>query len=181
MSRSSLAGAARASARNLYWWGYQIGRLSGPVERLVAWLAEQAGLAPAARAAALRAAYLAKADLATRMVYEFPELQGIMGREYARRSGEDEAVALAIYEHYLPRHAGDRLPESPAGMLVALADRMDTLAGCFRLGLVPTGSEDPYGLRRQALGIIRILERWALPLRLRGRDGSPVRAVLLRP
>ncbi|MBN1873241.1 MAG: glycine--tRNA ligase subunit beta, partial [Anaerolineae bacterium] len=99
-----------------------------------------------------RAAYLCKADLATSMVVEMTSLQGIMGREYAKRSGESEAVAQAIFEHYLPRSAGDRLPQSPAGVALALADRLDSIAGLFAVGLAPTGSADPYGLRRAALG-----------------------------
>lgn len=109
-----------------------------------------------------RAAWLCKADLATSMVYEFPELQGVMGREYALLSGEDQAVAQAIFEHLLPRHAGDRLPEGLAGAVLSVADKADTLAGCFAAGIQPTGSQDPYGLRRQALGVIRTL-RHRLP------------------
>ncbi|NLL21050.1 MAG: glycine--tRNA ligase subunit beta [Firmicutes bacterium] len=115
------------------------------------------GLDKANKEAALRAAYLAKADLVTNMVGEFPELQGIMGREYALKSGEREDVAQAIYEHYLPRFAGDRLPVTEAGALLALADKVDHLAGCFALGIRPTGSQDPYALRRQSLGLLQIL------------------------
>jgi len=106
---------------------------------------------------AKRVAHLCKADLVTSMVKEFPELQGVMGREYARLSGEEERVALGIYEHYLPRFAGDLLPASLEGALVSLADRLDTLAGCFAVGIEPTGSQDPYALRRQAQGVIAIL------------------------
>lgn len=113
-----------------------------------------------------RAACLAKADLVTQVVYEFPELQGVMGREYARLSGEDTVVAEAIFEHYLPRFAQDELPQSVPGALVALADKADTIVGCFGIGLVPTGSADPYALRRQALGIIRILLQTNLPVTL---------------
>jgi len=108
-------------------------------------------------ASALRAATLAKADLMTAMVKEFTELQGIMGREYARLSGEEAAVTEAIFEHYLPRFAGDILPESTAGKLVGIADKLDTIVGTFSRGLIPTGSQDPYALRRQALGIVNIL------------------------
>jgi glycyl-tRNA synthetase beta chain len=104
-----------------------------------------------------RGALLCKCDLVTEMVREFPELQGIMGREYARRSGEPEALARAIFEHYLPRFAGDKLPETLAGSILSLADKMDNLAGCFFLGLVPTGSEDPHALRRQVQGMIQII------------------------
>jgi glycyl-tRNA synthetase beta chain len=105
-----------------------------------------------------RAAHLCKADLVTNMVKEFPELQGVMGREYAKLSGEAAEVALAIYEHYQPKYTGDILPSSTEGALVSLADRLDTLAGCFAVGIQPTSSQDPYGLRRQAQGVISILQ-----------------------
>lgn len=104
-----------------------------------------------------RAATLCKADLASGMIREFTELQGVMGRYYAAMSGEKAEVATAIEEHYLPRHAGDALPKSKAGALVGVADRMDSIAGCFGIGLIPTGSEDPYALRRAALGLMLIL------------------------
>jgi glycyl-tRNA synthetase beta chain len=104
-----------------------------------------------------RAAYLSKADLLTEMVGEFPELQGIMGQYYALHDGEDPHVASAIREHYLPRYAGDALPGSQDSISVALADKLDTLVGIFGIGLVPTGDKDPFGLRRQALGVVRIL------------------------
>ena len=106
---------------------------------------------------AKRAAYLAKADLVTNMVYEFPELQGFMGREYARRNGEEEAVALAIFEHYLPRFASDILPSSLPGQILSIADKLDNITGCFAIGIQPSGSQDPYALRRQALGISHII------------------------
>lgn len=106
---------------------------------------------------ALRAAHLAKADLETNMVNEFAELQGIMGSKYALHFGEDEKVARAIFEHYLPRNAEDSLPQSLEGALVSLADKIDTITGCFLVGIEPTGSQDPYALRRQALGICKIL------------------------
>ena len=122
--------------------------------------------APAARAMAERAALLAKADLGTAMVKEFPVLQGVMGKEYARLSGEPVEVCEAIEEHYWPRFAGDQLPASPAGTVVALADRLDVLAGCFGIGLVPTGSEDPYGLRRAALGVVQTILHHAVRLPL---------------
>jgi glycyl-tRNA synthetase beta chain len=104
-----------------------------------------------------RAGLLAKADQVTGMVYEFPELKGIMGREYALRNGEDAEVALAIYEQVLPRFSGDALPSSPAGAILGLVDRADSLVGCFKVGLVPTGSQDPYALRRAARNINEIL------------------------
>jgi glycyl-tRNA synthetase beta chain len=113
-----------------------------------------------------RAAWLSKADLLTDMVGEFPELQGIMGRYYALRDGEDPSVARAIEEHYLPRLAGDKLPEDNIGFSVALADKLDTLIGIYGIGLVPTGDKDPFGLRRQALGALRILAEKSLPLEL---------------
>ena len=106
---------------------------------------------------ALRAAHLCKADLASRMVVEMTALQGVMGRAYALRAGEPPAVAQAIEQHYWPQAAGDPLPESAAAAAVALADRLDTLCGLFALGLVPTGSADPFGLRRAALGVVQIL------------------------
>jgi glycyl-tRNA synthetase beta chain len=104
-----------------------------------------------------RAAVLAKCDLLTGMVGEFPELQGVMGRYYAEAGGEDAAVASAIEEQYLPRYAGDYLPTSDAGQVLAVADKLDTIAGIFVLGKKPSGNRDPFGLRRAALGVIRIL------------------------
>lgn len=106
---------------------------------------------------ALRAALLSKADLVTNMVYEFPELQGIMGQYYARLSGESTEVAQAILEHYQPRFANDKIPETLEGALVSIADKMDTIAGCFAIGIEPTGSQDPYALRRQAMGVCQII------------------------
>ena len=129
----------------------------GRLERLIPIVGRMLGLDAQALAMAQRAGHLCKADLATNMVIEFTSLQGVMGREYARLCGEDEAVAQAIYEHYLPRFAGEALTESPAGIAVGLADRLDSLAGLFAVGLAPTGSADPYGLRRTALGLIQIL------------------------
>ena len=104
-----------------------------------------------------RAAELAKADLRTLMVGEFPELLGIMGEYYARHDGEDEAVAEAVSQHYLPRFAGDKLPEGPVAVAVALADKLETLAGMFGIGQMPTGDKDPFALRRHALGVLRML------------------------
>lgn len=113
-----------------------------------------------------RAARLAKADLRTLMVGEFPELQGIMGEYYARHDGESPDVALAIREHYQPRFAGDALPSSDIGACVALADKLETLAGLFGIGEKPSGERDPYALRRHALGVLRMLKEGALPLDL---------------
>lgn len=123
-----------------------------------------AKLAPGSMDTILRAAHLCKADLVTGMVGEFPELQGVMGRAYARLEGEPESVAQAIFEHYLPNRAGGPVPESLEGAILSIADKMDTIVGCFGVGLIPSGTADPFALRRQTLGIIRIvLER---PLRL---------------
>jgi glycyl-tRNA synthetase beta chain len=115
---------------------------------------------------ASRAAELAKADLLTDMVGEFPELQGIMGTYYAAHDGEDAEVAKAITEQYLPRFAGDALPSTPTGIALALADKLETLAGMFAIGQQPTGDKDPYALRRHALGVIRLLIERKLPLSL---------------
>jgi glycyl-tRNA synthetase beta chain len=113
-----------------------------------------------------RAAWLAKADLVSDMVGEFPELQGVMGQYYALHDGEDAAVARAIEAHYHPRFANDSLPEDNVGAAVALADKLDTLVGIYGVGLVPSGDRDPFGLRRQALGVLRILSERSLPLDL---------------
>jgi glycyl-tRNA synthetase beta chain len=110
------------------------------------------------------AAKLSKTDLLTDMVGEFPELQGIMGRYYAQHEGLDNDVAFAIEDHYKPRFSGDELPRNQVGVVVALADKLDTLIGLFSIGEKPTGDKDPFGLRRQALGIIRILIECKLPL-----------------
>ncbi|MEN6328250.1 MAG: glycine--tRNA ligase subunit beta [Syntrophomonas sp.] len=104
-----------------------------------------------------RAAYLCKADLLSNMVYEFPELQGIMGRYYAQKSGEETEVSEAIREHYLPRFAGDILPSTATGIALSLAEKLDNLVGCFCIGIKPTGSQDPYALRRQAIGLVNII------------------------
>jgi glycyl-tRNA synthetase beta chain len=113
-----------------------------------------------------RAALLCKADLVTQMVYEFPELQGIMGQKYAFASGESEAVATAILEHYLPKGAGDNLPQTLAGQIVGIADKLDTLVSIFGLGMLPTGSSDPFALRRATNAIINIIWTAQLPVNL---------------
>lgn len=104
-----------------------------------------------------RAGYLSKADLTTKMVSEFTELQGKMGMEYASHSGENEIVSLAIFEQYLPRYSGDQLPSTTAGAVISIADKLDSIAGLFAIGIQPTGSQDPFALRRSALGIINII------------------------
>jgi glycyl-tRNA synthetase beta chain len=118
-------------------------------------LADQ--LNPAVKTQTGRAAWLCKADLVSAMVGEFPEVQGIMGREYALLEGEDAAVATAIAEHYLPTQAGGELPASDIGAFVSIADKLDTICGCFSVGLIPTGAADPYALRRATIGIISII------------------------
>ncbi|MEW6352226.1 MAG: glycine--tRNA ligase subunit beta [Thermodesulfobacteriota bacterium] len=125
-------------------------------------------LAPARVADVERAAQLCKCDLETGIVYEFPELQGIIGSYYAKMDGEKDEVAGAIREHYLPAFAGDDLPQGIVGTIVSVADRIDTMAGCFSVGLIPTGAADPYALRRHALGIIQILIQSGKPVDLPG-------------
>jgi glycyl-tRNA synthetase beta chain len=124
--------------------------------------------APETRASVSRAAWLSKADLTTQMVNEFPKLQGVMGRIYAALSGEPEATAAAIEEHYLPSYAGGPLPRTLPGGLLSIADKMDTICGCFGVGLIPTGTADPYALRRQAVGIIQIMVAGGLTVSLGG-------------
>lgn len=136
------------------------------VERLTGLAGAIAGHLRADVDKAERAARLAKADLVTDMVGEFPELQGTMGMYYARHDGEDEAVARAIEEHYRPRFANDKLPDGNIAASVGLADKLDTLVGIYGIGLVPTGDKDPFGLRRAALGVLRILVEGQLPLEL---------------
>jgi len=127
------------------------------IGKITGYLCDQLPGDPALKAHALRAAYLCKADLVSQAVGEFPKLQGIMGRVYATESGEPPAVASAIEEHYQPTYSGGALPHSFAGAIVALADKMDTICGCFSVGLIPTGAADPYALRRQAIGILQIM------------------------
>ena len=146
--------------------------------------AEIAGELGADRAQARRAATLAKADLVTDMVGEFPELQGLMGRYYAEHDGEAPQVSAAVEQHYWPRFAGDALPDGPVAQSVALADKLDTLVGIWGIGLIPTGDKDPFGLRRHALGVLRILLERRLPLDLHvllGRATEQFAAGVLAP
>jgi glycyl-tRNA synthetase beta chain len=136
---------------------------SARVARLAGHIATQLRADPAL---AQRAAELGKCDLLTSMVYEFAELQGIMGAHYARHDGENAEVAQALFEQYLPRFAGDELPTSTTGMILALAERLDTITGLFGIGQPPTGSKDPFALRRAALGVLRIIIEKQLPLDL---------------
>jgi len=137
---------------------------SARVARLAVWMAGAVG---ADEAAAERAAVLAKCDLLTGMVGEFPELQGTMGRYYAESDGEPPEVSAAIGEHYQPRFAGDDLPTSLVGQALAVADKIDTLAGVFSIGKKPSGNRDPFGLRRAALGVVRLLVETGLDIDLK--------------
>lgn len=144
----------------------KLGSQGERVERLAQLAGRIAGRLHADAALAERAALLAKADLVTDMVVEFPELQGIMGRYYAAHDGEPQVVADAIEAHYRPRFNGDSLPQGNIACAVALADKLDALVGFFGIGQVPTGDKDPFGLRRAALGVLRILMETPLPLDL---------------
>jgi glycyl-tRNA synthetase beta chain len=137
------------------------------IGNLACFIAEMLNFSPDKLELVRRASSLCKTDLLTEMVGEFPKLQGIMGREYALVQGEDEEVARSIAEHYLPRYADDVLPETKIGTVLSLADKFDIIASCFSAGLIPTGSQDPYALRRQAQGIIRILETKELGVSLK--------------
>lgn len=148
-----------------------LGSVRAKVERIVKIaqiIASQLQLGQHERSLIERAALLCKADLVTGMVYEFPELQGVMGQKYALASGESPEVATAIEEHYLPRGAGDRLPHTLPGQVVAIADRLDTIVSIFGLGMLPTGSSDPFALRRAANAIIQIA--WTADLSINLHD-----------
>ncbi len=145
----------------------KLGTIYDKTERVKSLTRYLAGLFQASASVAERAAYLCKADLITGVVGEFPKLQGVMGRQYALISGEDPKVADAILEHYLPRFAGDKLPATIEGMCVGIADRIDTIIGCFSVGLIPSGSEDPYGLRRQSVAILNMVFERGLRLSLK--------------
>jgi glycyl-tRNA synthetase beta chain len=176
--------AARVAALDGVTFQARLGSLGDKTRRVRALAAEFAAAAdPGAGPTAVRAAELSKCDLLTAMVGEFPELQGVMGSYYARIDGEAPDVAAAIREHYLPRAAGDALPATAAGTVLAVADRLDTLAGIFAIGERPSGTKDPFGLRRAALGVQRILIEKHLDVDLRGLIGQAVAAVLkdLRP
>ena len=145
-------------------------KLGTSFEKMTRFQALAEGLAerlnPAVKSRTSRAAWLCKADLVSGMVGEFPEVQGIMGREYALLEGEDLAVANAIAEHYLPTQAGGELPASDIGAFVSIADKLDTICGCFGAGLIPTGAADPYALRRATIGIIAVIldKSYRIPL-----------------
>ncbi len=163
---------------------YKLGSMldkSRRVEALVDKLAPFFGLNSSDLNTARRAAHLLKADLVTHMVIEMTSLQGIMGRYYAEHSGEPKGVADAIFEHYLPRYAGDALPETLPGILLSVADRLDTLSGLFAAGLAPSGTKDPFAQRRAALGLVQVLIGRQIPFDLRhgltlAAQGLPVQA-----
>jgi len=152
----------------------KLGSVGERVKRLIALAAELAPVVGADESEAKRAAELAKADLVSQMVYEFPELQGLMGRYYAQAQGEDASVATAIEEHYKPQGPSDSVPTDPVAVAVALAEKLDLLAGFWAIDEKPTGSKDPYALRRAALGVIRIV----LENNLRIRLGDALRSAL---
>lgn len=165
----------------------RLGSYRDKVERtrwLARWIAEQlfnAGIHQAHVSLADRAAELAKCDLVTDMVREFTELQGIVGGLYAQEQGEDEEVCWGVYDHYRPAGADDELPRNLTGCIVSLADKLDTLAGCFAVGLVPSGSSDPYALRRAAAGVVRIVLERKLPLSLSAAVSASLRALEENP
>jgi glycyl-tRNA synthetase beta chain len=165
----------------------RIGSYRDKVERMRAnarWIAEEwfsRGMLQAHVADADRAAELAKCDLATEMVREFPELQGIVGGLYARAQGESQAVADAVYDHYRPVGLDDPIPRNLIGCAVALADKLDSIVACFAVGLVPSGSSDPFALRRAALGVVKIILDKKLPVSLSAAVGTASRALLSLP
>ena len=165
----------------------RLGSYRDKVERVRAmarWLSEQwfnSGLMQAHVAEADRAAELSKCDLATEMVREFTELQGIVGGLYARAQGESDDVADAIYDHYRPVGLEDPIPRNLTGCAVALGDKFDSIVGCFAVGLVPTGSSDPYALRRAALGIVKIILERKLPVSMSLAVGAAAKALLTNP
>ena len=159
--------ASLRDALNAVTFHVKLGSLGDKTRRVRTLAGEIAAVGNKERAETERAAELCKCDLLTAMVGEFPELQGIMGEYYAVADGETPEVAVAIREHYLPRGAGDSLPETHPGLAVAIADKLDTLAGIFAVGEKPTGTKDPLGLRRAAIGVLRILIETGLDLDLR--------------
>ena len=165
----------------------RLGSYFDKVERIrsiARWLAEQwynLGLLQSHVADADRAAELAKCDLATEMVREFTELQGIVGGLYAKAQGEPDSVADAVYDHYRPSGLDDPIPRNLTGSAVALADKFDSIVGCFSVGVVPTGSSDPYALRRAALGIVKIILERRVPVSLALTIGAAAKALLAHP
>ncbi len=179
-TEQSISGLSRRLDRIV--WLEPIGTLAekaARIEALALAIGERAGLDDEGLEERIRrAARLSKADLASEMVKdgkEFTKLQGYIGREYALAAGEEPEVADAIFEHYLPRFSGDRLPGTDTGALLSVADKLDTIVGCFMIGLEPSGSQDPYALRRQAFGVLRILIERRMPFPLTELTGESVR------
>lgn len=139
----------------------------GRIKKITEFLTDELGSDPDLKKYASRAAWLCKADLVSQVVVEFPKLQGVMGRVYASAAGEAEPVATAIGEHYLPTYSGGPLPDTIAGSLLSIADKIDSICGCFSAGLIPTGASDPYALRRQGIGIVQIMLAKGFPFSLR--------------
>ena len=165
----------------------RLGSYRDKVERMrtiARWLTEQwfnLGMVQAHVADADRAAELAKCDLVTEMVKEFTELQGVVGGLYARAQGESEAVADAVYDHYRPVGLDDPIPRNITGCAVALADKLDSIVGCFSVGVVPTGSSDPYALRRAGLGIVKIILERKMPVSLSQAISAAAKALHTLP
>jgi len=163
----------------------RLGSYGDKVERmryLSRWLAEQwfsRGISQADVAGSDRAAELAKCDLVTEMVHEFPELQGIVGGLYARAQSEPEEIAWAVYDHYKPLGLDEALPRNLTGCAVSLADKLDSLVACFAVGAIPTGSSDPFALRRAALGVVKIILEKKLPLSISSAISAAARALKL--
>src|SRR6185312_5780575 len=152
----------------------KLGSYKEKTDRVVALVKELGG-----DANAQRAALLAKCDLTTEMVKEFTDLQGVVGGLYAKAQGEPEAVSRAIYEHYQPLSMEDSIPSTRDGQIVALADKLDTLRGCFNVGLIPSGSKDPFALRRAAQGVVKILVEADLDYKLDSLARDELHAFLL--
>ena len=152
----------------------QLGTLKEKSERISALSAFIASQIDANETQAARAGLLAKTDLMSNMVMEFPDVQGVMGKYYALNDGEDAPVAEALYEQYMPRFAGDALPSSGVSASVALADKLDTLVGIFGIGQLPKGDKDPFALRRAAIGVLRIVTELSLPLDLETLVGKAI-------
>ena len=165
----------------------RLGSYADKVERmryLSRWLAEQwfsRGISQADVAGSDRAAELAKCDLVTEMVHEFPELQGIVGGLYARAQGEPEEIAWAVYDHYKPLGLDEPLPRNLTGCAVSLADKLDSLVACFAVGAIPTGSSDPFALRRAALGVVKIILERKLPLSISTAISAASKALKMNP
>ncbi len=166
--------ASRIDSLDTVLFQQQLGTLKDKVERISQLASHIAKQIDANPEDAARAGLLSKTDLMSEMVMEFPDVQGVMGMYYARHDGESEAVANALQEQYLPRFAGDSLPQSKVGAAVALADKFDTLAGIFGIGQIPKGDKDPFALRRAAIGALRIITELELPLDLAELTGFAV-------